>query len=37
VAAFELSPVHTRRDTLDDQIAFEFGDGSDDHHDGAAI
>ena len=35
VAAFELGPAHAGPDPLDDQVAFEFGDGPDDDHDGA--
>lgn len=36
VPAFKTSAPHAGPDTLDDQVAFEFGDGADDHNDGAA-
>ena len=35
-AAFEARPPHAGADPLDDQAAFQFRDGSDDDHDGAA-
>ena len=34
--AFEFCPAHAGTDALDDQVAFEFGDGADDDHDGPA-
>ena len=34
--AFEPGAPHAGADPLDDQVAFEFGDGADDDHDGAA-
>src|ERR1039458_9237212 len=34
--AFELGPPHAGAHPLDDQAAFEFGDGADDDHDGPA-
>ena len=36
VAAFEPGPAHAGPDPLDDQVAFELGDGADDDHHGAA-
>ena len=36
VPAFEPCAAHAGTDPLDDQVAFELGDGSDDHHDGPA-
>ena len=36
VPAFEASPPHAGTHSLDDQVAFELGDGSDDDDDGAA-
>jgi hypothetical protein len=36
VPAFETSTPHAGADSFDDQVAFELGDGSDDHDDGAA-
>lgn len=36
VPSFELCSPHAGSDPLGDQVAFEFGDGSDDDHDGAA-
>ena len=35
-AAFEPGPAHAGPDPFDDQVAFEFRDGPDDDHDGAA-
>src|SRR4051794_10767044 len=34
VPAFELGPPHSGPDPLDDEVAFEFSDGTDDHNDG---
>ena len=34
--AFEPGPAHAGPDPFDDQVAFEFRDGPDDDHDGAA-
>src|SRR5580765_1088370 len=36
VPAFKTGAPHAGADSLDDQVAFELGDGSDDHNDGAA-
>ena len=36
VAAFELGAAHAGPDPLDDQVAFQLGDGADDDDDGAA-
>ena len=36
VTAFEPGAPHAGADPLDDQVAFQFGDGADDDHDGAA-
>ena len=36
VTAFEAGAPHAGAHPLDDQVAFEFGDGADDDHDGAA-
>jgi len=36
VPALELGAPHAGAHPLDDQVAFEFGDRADDHHDGAA-
>ena len=36
VPAFEAGAPHAGTDSLDDQVAFELGDRSDDHDDGAA-
>ena len=36
VSSFELGAPHAGADSLDDQVAFELGDGSDDDHDGTA-
>ena len=36
VAAFEPGAPHAGAHPLDDQVAFELGDGADDDHDGAA-
>jgi hypothetical protein len=36
VAALELGAPHAGAHSLDDQVAFEFGDGADDDDDGAA-
>lgn len=36
VLVFEFDTVHAGPDPLDDQVAFEFRDRSDDDHDGAA-
>ena len=36
VPAFEACPPHAGTDPLDDQVAFQFRDRPDDHHDGPA-
>src|ERR1019366_8967199 len=36
VAAFEASAPHAGAHSLDDQVAFQFGDGADDDHDSPA-
>ena len=36
VAAFEAGSPHAGADALNDQVAFELGDGADDHYDGPA-
>jgi len=36
VAAFEACAPHAGAHPLDDQVAFEFGNGADDNHDGTA-
>ena len=36
VLTFKARPPHAGTDSLDDQAAFQFCDGSDDHHYGAA-
>src|SRR5580704_3850715 len=36
MAAFELGPPHAGANSLDDQVALEFGDGPDDDHNGPA-
>ncbi len=36
VPAFELGAAHAGAHPLDDQVALQFGDRADDHHDGAA-
>lgn len=37
VAALETGTPHADLDSLDDQVAFEFSDRSDDDNDGAAV
>lgn len=36
VPSLELGPPHACADPFDDEVAFEFGDGADDDHDGPA-
>lgn len=36
VAAFEACAPHSRANAFDDQVAFQLGDGADDHDDGSA-
>ena len=36
VSSFEPGAPHTGAHPLDDQVAFEFGNGADDNHDGTA-
>src|SRR4051812_25707843 len=35
LTAFELGTPHSGTNPLDDQVAFQFGDRSDDHYDGS--
>jgi hypothetical protein len=37
VPALQAAPPHAGTHSLDDQVAFQFGDRADDHHDGAAL